>query len=180
MSENSTLILIKLNAYLNKLAITPWCDGEINTDGDLKLKINKEKKKKASELDGCYVIHTDLKKEDVSKEIVHSKYKDLALVETAFRTLKTGCLEIRPLFVRKESRTRGHVFVSMLAYMVVHSFWRSVKPLGHSLNHAIDLIQSIQTVRVQLAQNEVTRIPDLAAVKKDILKALDVKLPEII
>ena len=29
--------------------------------------------------------------------------------------MKTGLLEIRPVFVRKESRTRGHVFCSMLA-----------------------------------------------------------------
>lgn len=29
--------------------------------------------------------------------------------------MKTGLLEMRPVFVRKESRTRGHVFCSMLA-----------------------------------------------------------------
>jgi hypothetical protein len=39
----------------------------------------------------------------------------LQKVERDFRTMKTGLLEIRPVFVRKESRTRGHVFCSMLA-----------------------------------------------------------------
>jgi hypothetical protein len=39
----------------------------------------------------------------------------LQKVERDFRTMKTGLLEIRPVFVRKESRTRGHVFCSILA-----------------------------------------------------------------
>lgn len=33
--------------------------------------------------------------------------------------MKTGILETRPIFVRKENRTRGHVFVVSLAYRVV-------------------------------------------------------------
>ena len=32
--------------------------------------------------------------------------------------MKTTLIEIRPIFVRKESRTRGHVFISMLALKV--------------------------------------------------------------
>ncbi|KJU86772.1 hypothetical protein MBAV_001035, partial [Candidatus Magnetobacterium bavaricum] len=30
--------------------------------------------------------------------------------------MKTEQLEVRPVYVRKESRTVGHVFVTMLAY----------------------------------------------------------------
>ena len=32
--------------------------------------------------------------------------------------MKTTLIEIRPIFVRKESKTRGHVFISMLALKV--------------------------------------------------------------
>ena len=39
----------------------------------------------------------------------------LQRVERDFRQMKTGLLEVRPIFVRKESRTRGHVFCSLLA-----------------------------------------------------------------
>jgi hypothetical protein len=38
------------------------------------------------------------------------------MVETAFRTCKTSHLEVRPVFVRTEANTRGHVLVVMLAY----------------------------------------------------------------
>ena len=62
-----------------------------------------------SKLDGCYVLKTDLDSEAASKETIHDRYKDLAQVEWAFRTSKTTHLEVRPVHVRLESRTRAHV-----------------------------------------------------------------------
>jgi hypothetical protein len=53
----------------------------------------------ASKLDGCYVLKTDLSQAASSKEIVHDRYKDLALVEWAFRESKTVHLEMRPVNV---------------------------------------------------------------------------------
>ena len=44
----------------------------------------------AGELDGCYVLKTDLPAKRISKEMVNARYKDLAQVEWAFRTSKTG------------------------------------------------------------------------------------------
>jgi transposase len=38
-------------------------------------------------------------------------------VEQAFRTAKTALLEMRPITVRLESRTRGHALVVMLGRM---------------------------------------------------------------
>ena len=64
-------------------------------------------------LDGCYVLKTDLTEKHAAKETIHNRYKDLALVETAFRTSKTFHLELRPIYVRLASRTRGHVFVGV-------------------------------------------------------------------
>ena len=49
------------------------------------------------------------------KQTVRDRYKSLAEVEWAFRTMKTALLHIRGTFVRKEKRTRAHVFTIMLA-----------------------------------------------------------------
>ena len=52
---------------------------------------------------------------------MHDRYKDLALVEQAFRTCKTAYLEVRPWYVRTEASTRGHALVVMLAYFIIRA-----------------------------------------------------------
>jgi hypothetical protein len=66
------------------------------------------------------VLKTDLTPAQANKEIVHDRYKDLASVEQAFRTCKTAHLEVRPIFLRREARTRAHAFVVMLACQIIH------------------------------------------------------------
>ena len=89
--------------------------GEIFT---VAARIDEAVKKEAAELDGCYVIKTDLSVKVATAETIHDRYKDLARVERAFRIFKSGHLEVRPTFVRTEASTRGHVFVVMLAYLL--------------------------------------------------------------
>ena len=55
-----------------------------------------------AQLDGCYVVETDLPIEaGHDRAGPDERYLDLTRVERDFRTLKTGLLEIRPVFVRK-------------------------------------------------------------------------------
>jgi hypothetical protein len=70
---------------------------------------------RAMDLAGCYVVVTDVVKERLNGPEVHDRYVNLQKVERDFRQMKTGLLEVRPIFVRKESRTRGHVFCCLLA-----------------------------------------------------------------
>ena len=46
----------------------------------LELLVDEKNLEQEKELDGCYVIKTDLRATDASKEIVHERYKDLSLV----------------------------------------------------------------------------------------------------
>jgi len=99
------------------------------TDRTITAEIDEAYLAEVQELDGCYVLKTDLPSEHAPTKIVHDRYKDLIQVEHAFRTCKTGHLEVRPIYVRKESRTRGHVFVVMLAYLVrrkLATAWRDL------------------------------------------------------
>ena len=95
---------------------------------------------------GCYCIKTDLSKRDLSAEKVHDRYKDLALVEQAFRDLKSGLLEIRPLNHRKGNRTRAHAFVCMLALMVTQEMRGRMKDSEIPLEHAIRSLDRLQVV----------------------------------
>jgi hypothetical protein len=62
-------------------------------DRIIKVVVDEAYVSEVAELDGCYVIKTDVPAEAASMETVHNRYKDLALVESAFRTMKTGNLE---------------------------------------------------------------------------------------
>ena len=56
----------------------------------LKLAVNQAALEVTVRLDGCYVIKTDLPASAASTQTVHDRYKELSLVEQAFRTCKTA------------------------------------------------------------------------------------------
>ena len=66
-----------------------------------------------SVLTGCYVIETTQK--HLGAHEIWELYMTLTKVEAAFRDLKTD-LGLRPVFHHSEERTKGHLFISVLAY----------------------------------------------------------------
>lgn len=71
----------------------------------LTVQIDEPAKSDALLLAGCYVIETDVSPAAMPAQTVHDRYKDLAAVERDFRSVKTGFLEIRPVYVRKADWT---------------------------------------------------------------------------
>ena len=57
------------------------------------------------------------------------RYKSLAEVERAFRSLKTLDLKIRPIHHRTADRVRGHILLCMLAYYVEWHLREAWRPL---------------------------------------------------
>ena len=104
----------------------------------------------AAQFDGCYCLKTDLLPEKASKETIHDRYKDLARVEWAFRTSKTTLLEARPFYVRLETRTRGHLLVVMLAYLVVQELSKCWHDLELTVEEGLEELKSLSTTRVMV------------------------------
>jgi transposase len=77
-----------------------------------------EKRAESEDLDGNYLIKTD--RTDLADAQIWKMYTMLTLVENAFRNLKTD-LKLRPNFHQKERRVDGHVFITILAYHLLHS-----------------------------------------------------------
>ena len=115
---NAQGALQKRVARAEKLRIADWVELTL-VERTITLTIKEDAQQKAAQLDGCYVLKTDLTPAQAPKELVHDRYKDLASVEQAFRACKTVHLEVRPIFVRREARTRAHAFVVMLAYQII-------------------------------------------------------------
>jgi len=110
------------------------------------LEIDESAKGEVELLDGCYVVVSDVPAEAASAEVLWERYGDLQLVERDFRTLKTDFLELRPIFHRKASRTRGLAIVAMLALKIVRELRRHVAPLGLTAEDALDRLQAVRLV----------------------------------
>jgi len=80
-------------------------------------------------LDGLYVVRTSLPAAALSAEAAVTAYKGLAVVERAFRSLKTVDLQVRPVFHWNAGRVRAHVFLCMLAYYVEWHMREKLKPM---------------------------------------------------
>jgi hypothetical protein len=133
-----------------------------------------------SKLDGCYCLKTDLPAEQAAKELVHDRYKDLADVEWAFRTSKST-LEVRPVFVRKESRTRGHVFVVMLAYQIIKELADCWRDLDLTPCEGVQELTSLCMTEVTIAgQTTINQIPTPRDSVQALLTAARVELPPLL
>jgi len=77
-----------------------------------------ELESKARALDGNYLLKTN--RDDLSDERIWNMYMMLTRVENAFRNLKSN-LGLRPNRHHKEKRVDGHIFITILAYHLLHA-----------------------------------------------------------
>lgn len=166
-----------LNQWLDKLKLSGFCHVEVS-ERNFSFKVDAEKKDEKSLLDGCYVIKTELDKEGGSAEIIHQRYKDLAHVEQGFRTMKTGLLETRPIFVRKTKRTRGHVLIVMLAYLMVQELQKLWSEVDLTVEEGILELSAITTMEVEIGQTGYQQIPEPRDLGRKLLHLAKVRLPD--
>jgi len=77
--------------------------------------------------DGCYVLRTDLV--DMSDGQIWKTYVMLSRVERAFRCLKSA-LGLRPIFHQAQQRADAHMFISVLAYHILHAIEYRLRSKG--------------------------------------------------
>lgn len=88
--------------------------------------IDEAKIKRDARFDGKWVLRTDT---ELPTEDVALRYKDLLLVEDAFRTAKS-ILETRPIFHKCDDTIRGHVFCSFLALVLLKELQARLESQG--------------------------------------------------
>jgi Transposase DDE domain len=79
--------------------------------------------------DGVYVIRTSLPADTFDDATTVRSYKSLALVERAFRCIKTVDLHVRPVYHRLADRVRAHVLLCMLAYYLEWHMRQRLAPM---------------------------------------------------
>jgi hypothetical protein len=109
--------------------------------------------------DGIYVVRTSLPAESFDDAMTVRSYKSLALVERAFRCLKTVDLQVRPVYHWLADRVRAHVFLCMLAY---HLEWHMRQRLAPMLfddtdKHAAEALRTSVVAQAQRSPTAVTK-----------------------
>jgi transposase len=161
---------------------------EVKLEGRVLILVkNEEATERAMELAGCYVVTSNVRKEKMTGQEIHDSYVNLQKVERDFRAMKTGLLEVRPVYVHKESRTRGHVLSCMLALKIsreIEQRLRTAFGTTDSNPHAITLPDALASLsRLCLMHYSIdkdttlTRLPKPDDRQKEILAALGVTLP---
>jgi transposase len=115
--------------------------GALNSEADA------EKKAKAEQLDGGYLLRTD--RTELTAQEAWLIYMTLTRAEGAFRAIKTPLAE-RPIFHQLEHRVETHIFLCVLAYHLMVAIETTL------LNRGIHT--SWATVREQVASHSVATL----------------------
>jgi transposase len=137
-----------------------------------------DKLNEMAQLDGCYVLKSNVPKSVSDKTKLHDRYKDLAMVEHAFRTMKQSFEEMQPVYVRKGKRTKGHVMVCMLSYMVIKYIWNQCHDLGITQAAIFENLSNVHYLQYHIKNTIIKRLPDtLNEIQTKILRRLKITLP---
>lgn len=172
----------RLYRWINKWNMERFFNVEYK-DGYFSFCRNQEEIERYAILDGCYVIISNVTVAELSTSSVHSKYKDLKYVENAFRCMKVSDIFLRPIRHWTATRVQGHVFMCMLAYLVVWEAKKRLSPLlernqhnrecdGNSLREIWDALKMISIGRLSIAGIESKQVGEITKDQKKILHSL--------
>ena len=172
--------LREVQTKLARLHVEEWL--RVEAEGrTLRLRLDETAQGHAARLDGCYVLKTDLPQTVVAAQVVHDRYKDLALVEQAFRTCKTTYLELRPWYVRTEASTRGHALVVMLAYLIIRELRQAWRHLNLTVEEGVAQLTTLCALEARVqGQEPFCRVPKPRGTSQRLLEAIGVQLPDVL
>jgi hypothetical protein len=130
-----------------------------------RLVISQRKVREDERYDGKWVIRTNI--EEATSAALAETYKSLGNIERDFRDLKSF-IELRPVYHRTESRVRAHVFVCVLAKLLLAEIERRLRLTGErplTAQRALALLKRVRMNRFQFGHQTRwvrTDVPDEA------------------
>ena len=119
---------VRVGKVLNRYKMAKHFRTDI-TDESFIFRRDEEQIAAEQQLDGIYIVRSNVEPEQFDAAQTVRAYKDLSKVERAFRSLKSVDLKVRPLHHRRADRVRAHVLLCMLAYYVEWHMRRALAPL---------------------------------------------------
>ena len=156
-------VLQRLGAIKQKYArVSQYYDIEVLADDEKKhaVKIlwsHTPEMNKQSDSAGVYCLRSNVT--DLSEEALWQTYTMLTDVEACFKSMKSE-LGLRPIYHQKEERVDAHIFITLLAYHLVHSLRVQLRKEGICLswNSIRNIMVSQQRVSVSVPTEDGSQI----------------------
>jgi transposase len=143
---NAQKLASQVGRKLQQLKAHKYFQYQVDEKGQLQYQKNEELIQSEQNLDGLYLLHTDLEGARCAKEQVLGNYKNLLAVEDAFCQLKSY-MEVRPVFHWRPDRVRNHVRLCFIAYWLCAKLtneWRAKGETGEVQR----ILRQLQGIRV--------------------------------
>jgi len=150
------------------------------SDGNLRIKvdINDKEKKKHIETLGKSILFTN--RLDWSPESIIWGYREQYIVEHAFRKMKSPTsIAIRPMHHYSDSCIRAHVFVCVIALLLLSLLRLTLTKKSVAINYEelIDELRSIHVLKIKYAQNTIPlwKLDSVSGLASKLAKKLKLK-----
>ena len=144
-------------------------------------RLKADKYKAAQRRAGHYLLRTNLTEEDPA--VLWTRYVQLVEIESAFKCLKSD-LAIRPIYHQIEKRVEAHILVAFIAYCLVVTLRKMLKPLAPGLTprEVLEKLSEIKMIDVWLPTMDgrwlvMPRYTEAGEEQKILLNRLRLRLP---
>ena len=166
----------KVYSLLEKHLTKRFFDIRINQRGAPRLKFQLIDKEidKAERLDGKYILETS--NIDLPPIEIARGYHDRDTIEKFFQTLK-DIVEIRPTYVYTERHVKAHVFICILAVLLLSLIKKLLREAGKELTSikALELLDGIKRIELTLdGKGTMIRTTQINDQQRDIISILNV------
>jgi len=183
--KSAAKIGVRVGRWQNRWQVGKYFAVEVG-EGSFEYRIKVAELALARGLAGCYVVVTSAARDELTTQQVVEQYKQLQVVERAFRALKTTLLEIRPMYHRRARRIRAHALICMLAYYLVVELRQRLAPLFDENGEGRDYVWTLESILTELgniklgwlrlADIRLKQISELNQRQRSILRHLGLKL----
>lgn len=148
--------------------------------GQFDFRLDQQRLQHEAQWDGKYFLQTNVPNSTPEQTV--DAYFGLQRVEAAFRTLK-DYLRVRPIYHSRDDRVRGHVFIAMLAYLLLRSLELTVAEPDSAMTgrRALELLGQVHAVELRLGSKQLLTLTQPSAEAHKLLDTLKLApLPRVL
>ena len=145
----------------------------LRLDAGDQLVLDREAIREAARLDGKWVLITN--DDSLTAEAVADAYLGSQIIERGFRMLKSGQIEVRPMFHRLSERIEAHVKLCVLALQLARVAELRV---GKPWRHIRDALAAVQVTEFTTPTHRFFRSNRVPSTAAEVMRALKIEPPK--